>query len=152
MDSYREIENLLYRYAERVDAGDFEAVAEMFAHGKILGRNQEDEVGGYEEVLSLYQRSARIYEQTGTPCTRHVTTNVKIEVDEENSSATARAYFTVFQALEDFPLQPVMVGRYHDQFERIDGKWRFLARKMLPEFYGDLSRHLLFDVNKLKGK
>ena len=152
MDSYREIENLIYRYAEQVDAGDFESVAEMFAHGKIIGRTQEDDSSGYEEVLSLYQSSARIHEQTGTPCTKHVTTNAIIEVDEKNDIATARSYFTVFQALEDFPLQPVISGRYHDRFERIGGKWRFSERKMLPELYGDLSRHLLFDAKTLQKK
>lgn len=148
MDSYREIETLIYCYAERVDAGDFKAVAEMFAHGRILGK--EDKASGYGEILSLYERSARIYEHTGTPCTRHVTTKVIIELDEENNSAEARSYFTVFQALEDFPLQPVMAGRYHDRFERIDGKWRFSSRQIVPELYGDLSRHLLFDVKELQ--
>ena len=149
MDSYREIENLIYLYAERVDAGDFEGIAEMFAHGKIISHDQSVSASSYEQILSLYQRSARIYEQTGTPCTRHVTTNAIIEVDEEANSAAARSYFTVFQALEDFPLQPVMAGRYHDRFERIGGKWRFIERKMLPELYGNLSRHLLFDTKEL---
>jgi 3-phenylpropionate/cinnamic acid dioxygenase small subunit len=152
MDSYREIENLLYLYAERMDAGDFEAVAELFAHAEILAPSQETTVSGYEEVLSMYRHSARIYEQTGTPCTKHVTTNAIIEVDEKNDIATAKSYFTVFQALEDFPLQPIMAGRYHDRFERIAGKWRFSERKMLPELYGDLSRHLLFDVKDLNQK
>jgi len=152
MDSYREIENLLYLYAERIDAGDLEGVAEMFADAEILALDQEGGVRGYEEVLSMYQSSTRIYDQTGTPCTKHVTTNVIIEVDEENNSATARSYFTVFQALEDFPLQTIIAGRYHDRFRRVGGKWRFKERKMIPELFGDLSRHLLFDAQEIKEK
>ena len=35
-DSAREIENLLYTYAERIDGGDLEGVADLFAHGRIL--------------------------------------------------------------------------------------------------------------------
>ena len=150
MDSYREIENLLYRYAERIDAGDLEGVAELFTNAEIIAVTQENGVCGYEEVLAMYQCSTRIYEQTGTPCTKHVTTNAIINVDEKGNNASARSYFTVFQALDDFPLQPIIAGRYHDQFERIDGKWRFKVRKMIPELYGDLSRHLLFDAEDIK--
>ncbi len=152
MDSYREIENLLYLYAERIDGGDLEGVAELFADAEILAPAMESGVRGYEEVLAMYQTSTRIYEQTGTPCTKHVTTNAIIEVDEGKNSATARSYFTVFQALEGLPLQPVIAGRYHDQFERIAGNWRFKERKMFPDLYGDLSRHLLFDAEEIKEK
>ena len=34
-DSARQIENLLYTYAERIDAGDFEGLADLFHHGRI---------------------------------------------------------------------------------------------------------------------
>ena len=34
-DSARTIENLLYTYAERIDAGDLEGVADLFVHGRI---------------------------------------------------------------------------------------------------------------------
>jgi len=152
MDSYREIENLIYLYAERIDAGDLEGVAELFADAQILALDQEDGVRGYEEVLAMYRSSCRVYEQTGTPCTKHVTTNVIIEVDEAHHRAMARSYFTVFQAVDGFPLQPIIAGRYHDRFEKTGDGWRFRERKMLPELYGDLSQHLLFDADDIKGK
>ena len=150
MDSYREIQNLLYIYAERIDAGDLKGVAELFANAEIRALDQEIGVRGYDEVLAMYQGSTQIYEKTGTPCTKHVTTNAIIEVDEEDNSAAARSYFTVFQAVEGLPLQPIIAGRYHDRFERINGNWRFRERKMFPELYGDLSRHLLFDAEEIK--
>ena len=34
-DAAREIENLLHTYAERIDRGDLEGVAELFEHGRI---------------------------------------------------------------------------------------------------------------------
>jgi hypothetical protein len=58
----------------------------------------------------------------------HVTTNLIIEVDDEAGTATSRPYYTVFQALTGFPLQPISTGRYNDRFERLDGRWRFLNR------------------------
>jgi len=142
----REIENLLYTYAERIDLGDFEGVADLFAHAVITSPGAERGPGGREAALETYRRSTRLYAD-GTPKTKHVTTNAIIEVDEEAGTATSRSYFTVFQRLDDFPLQPIIAGRYHDRFERVDGGWRFAERMMLPEMLGDLSRHLLFELS-----
>ncbi len=141
----REIENLLYTYAERIDLGDFEGVADLFSHAVITTPGAEPGPGGREAALETYRRSTRLYED-GTPKTKHVTTNSIIEVDEAAGTATARSYFTVFQRLDDFPLQPIIAGRYHDRFERVDGRWRFSERMMRPELLGDLSRHLLFEL------
>jgi hypothetical protein len=52
-----------------------------------------------------------------------VTTNVVVDVDESAGTAEATAYVTIFQALPDFPLQPIFSGRYQDRFTRIDGSW-----------------------------
>ena len=35
MEDSRIIENLIYLYAERIDAGDLEGVAELFSNGEI---------------------------------------------------------------------------------------------------------------------
>ena len=141
-----EIEQLLYRYAERIDAGDFDGVADLLAHAVITTPDAEGGPRGREEILATYLATARRYED-GTPHTKHVTTNAIIEVDEEAGRATSRSYFTVFQSLPDFPLQPIIAGRYHDRFERVDGAWRFSERMMIPELTGDLSRHLLIELS-----
>ena len=143
MDDYREIENLLYRYAKRIDAGDLEGVAELFRDGCICAPGAAEPVFGYDAVLALYRGSTRLYEN-GTPCTRHITSNLLIEVNGE--SATCHSYFTVMQALPDFPLQAIISGHYEDEFRRRDGSWHFHCRTMFPELFGDLSRHLLMDL------
>ncbi len=140
-----EIENLLYRYAERIDLGDLAGVADLFEHGVITTPDVEGGPSGREAVLGMYRSSTRLYED-GTPRTKHVTTNAIIEVDEAAGTATSRSYFTVLQALEDFPLQTIIAGRYHDSFKRVDGSWWFSERTMIPELLGDLSRHLLIEL------
>lgn len=140
-----EIEQLLYSYAERIDLGNFESLADLFEHAVITAPGAPPGPGGREAALAMYTKSTRLYED-GTPRTKHVTTNIIIEVDETANTATARSYFTVFQALDDFPLQAIIAGRYHDKFERVDGRWRFSERMMLPELMGDLSRHLLIEI------
>jgi 3-phenylpropionate/cinnamic acid dioxygenase small subunit len=141
-DSQREIERLLFLYAERIDLGDFDGVADLFAQAVLKGPVGDTGVRGRDAVLALYAASTRRYED-GTPRTKHVTSNLIVEVDDGAGRASARSYFTVFQALPDFPLQAIIAGRYHDRFERVGGLWRFSERRMLPELFGDLSRHLL---------
>ena len=94
-DSAREIENLLYTYAERIDAGDLEGVADLFRHGRILADDAPEgmQFNGRDEVLAMYQASTLIYEDTGTPKTQHVTTNAIIEVDDDAGTATARTRY-----------------------------------------------------------
>ena len=87
-DAAREIENLLYLYAERIDAGDLPGVAELFSHGRIRpGPDAPEEATfeGCEQVLGMYQAATRLHED-GTPLTRHVTTNAIIEVDDAAGS------------------------------------------------------------------
>ncbi|MCB1005615.1 MAG: nuclear transport factor 2 family protein [Acidimicrobiales bacterium] len=141
------IERLLFTYAERVDAGDFAGVGALFADGAVALEDGTELARGAEAVEALYVATTRRYEDDGTPHTKHVTTNVMVDVDDDGSTATARSSFTVLQALPDFPLQAIISGRYLDRFERDgDGAWRFVERRMIPELHGDLSRHLLIDL------
>jgi 3-phenylpropionate/cinnamic acid dioxygenase small subunit len=87
-------------------------------------------------------RDSLIVYDDGAPRTKHLTTNIVIEVDEAAGMAVSRSYFTVLQALPDFALQPIVSGRYQDRFERSDGQWRFVERRVRTDLVGDVSRHL----------
>ena len=146
-DSAREIENLLHTYADRIDRGDFDGVAALFTHGRVHGvegGGPETVFEGRDRVRALYGRTTRIYDDTGTPKTKHVTTNAIIEVDEEAGTATAQSYFLVTQATAELPLQVIVTGRYRDTFQRIDGRWWFDTRTMYVDQTGELGHHLLF--------
>lgn len=145
MDPHYAIQRLLYLYAERIDAGDFEGVADLFAQAAIHASALPEPVRGRDAILALYQHSTRRYPE-GTPRTRHVVCNPVIDIDPDGLHAQARSTFVVLQSTEDLPLQPIVVGRYHDRFACTDGQWHFIAREMHPELKGDLSRHLLFDL------
>jgi hypothetical protein len=148
IDSAREIENLIYLYAERIDAGDLDGVAELFRNGRIRHTPVAQggpSIEGRDAVRRLYAAATRLYEN-GTPLTRHVTTNVIVEVDDDAGTAATRSVYTVFQRTERLALQPIISGRYHDTFQRIDGRWWFDTRVMLVDLVGDLSQHLLFEL------
>jgi len=148
-DARGEIENLLYRYAERIDAGDFAGVADLFAHAEVRAAGTDVVSRGRDAVFELYASTTRIYEDCGTPKTKHVVTNPIIEVDEAAGRATSRSCFTVMQCTPKLPLQVIITGRYRDVFEQADGAWRFASREMVLEQFGDLSQHLMMDVESM---
>ncbi|WP_235737683.1 nuclear transport factor 2 family protein [Nocardioides alcanivorans] len=142
MDSVTQITNLLYRYAELIDSGDLEGTAQLFAKARFELRAGHV-LEGAAPVLALWQANVRLHED-GTPRTKHLITNPIVEVDEEAGRATCRSYYTVIQSTETLPLQPIAAGRYHDEFVREDGAWRFDYRNYsFFDHAGDLSQHLL---------
>lgn len=141
-DDYFAIQNLIYRYCDRLDRGDFEGVARLFEHAALHVPALDEPLRGVPAIAALYQQFTRLYPDSGTPKTRHVTSNVMIEPDGENA-ARAQSYVLVHQATEQLPLQPIIGGRYYDSFERVQGVWRFSERRMEIDLFGDLSAHLL---------
>ncbi|WP_283633107.1 nuclear transport factor 2 family protein [Mycolicibacterium poriferae] len=145
-DAARDIENLVYTYAERIDAGDLDGVAALFAHGRICGVEDgppETVFEGTARVRQMYEMATRLYDD-GTPKTKHFTTNVRIDVDEDAGTARASAYYCVTQATPELPLQVIVTGHYRDTFHRVDGAWWFDSRTMYVDQIGDTSRHLKF--------
>jgi 3-phenylpropionate/cinnamic acid dioxygenase small subunit len=146
MDSARQIENLLYTYAERIDAGDLDGVADLFEHGRICGVENgppETVFIGVERVRQMYEMATRLYDD-GTSKTKHLTSNVQVYVDDDAGTARATAYYCVTQATPDLPLQIIVTGHYRDTFHRIDGRWWFDSRTMYVDQVGDTSHHLKF--------
>lgn len=130
--------NLVSRYAECIDSGNLEGAAELLRHARIKTANG---IVGHEEVLQMWRDFIVIYED-GTPRTKHLVTNPVIDVDEEAGRGSCRTYYTVMQQVGDGPLQPIICGRYHDEFERINGEWRFCYRDYsLHDMPGDMSGH-----------
>jgi 3-phenylpropionate/cinnamic acid dioxygenase small subunit len=132
------ITELLYRYAELIDAGDFDGVGQLLSRGSFAG------VSGADAIAQLFATTTRRFPETGTPKTRHLVLNPIIEFDD-NHTATARSTFCVVQATDTVPLQPIVVGRYLDSFACDDAGWYFIARQVDVEMIGDVSAHLLID-------
>ena len=140
------IAKLMYTYAERIDAGDFAGVAELFAQATLTFEGFGDAITGREAVEKLYERTTRRYEN-GTPRTKHVITNVIVDVDDDGTSATSRSSFTVLQAVPGaLALQPIIAGRYRTSFSYVDDAWRFTSVHIIVELVGDLGHHMLLDV------
>jgi 3-phenylpropionate/cinnamic acid dioxygenase small subunit len=131
------ISNLIFRYAELVDAGRLDDVGSLFEHGDY--RSGPTGVRG-AKVGALMSQFVKLYAD-GTPRTQHVTSNVQIDFGSA-TTAFAHSLFTVFQAADGFGLAPICAGFYDDTFEKADGQWRFTDRLITMRLTGDLSHHL----------
>lgn len=141
-DSATQLANLIARYAELIDVGDFDAVADLLGDAAVGAGDSTSLLSGREAIREMFTTTTRIHPD-GTPGTKHVTTNLIVEIDEEAGTASARSYWTVLQAVEGLPLQPILAGRYHDRFARDVGVWRFAERRYLIDLVGDVTHHML---------
>lgn len=137
------IRNLLFEYAARIDAGDLAGMAALFAEA-TYGSGEGPPLRGAEAVRRTNEALVILYED-GTPRTRHLTTNVRIDVDETSDRAEARSLFTVLQQAPGRGIEPIVAGRYEDVLVRGPDGWRFASRRIHVDMAGDLSRHLRLD-------
>ncbi|CUU56659.1 SnoaL-like domain-containing protein [Parafrankia irregularis] len=136
-DDFWELSNLVARYAELLNLGQIEALGALFEHGRISSSNIADVHVGPAAVTEMYRRSVVFPEKV--PDTLLFTSNLQFRIDGDEASGKA-CFMAVHQA--EAGVVPVLAGRYHDEFRKIDGRWWFHHRHMLPDLVGDLSTHL----------
>ena len=158
------ITELLYRYAELIDAGDFDGVGELLARSTFAG-TRSAKTAGAAAIAKLFAATTRRYPASGvagraagataTPRTRHLVLNPIVEVSADGTTATARSTFCVVQATDTVALRPIVVGRYFDTFSRDPENcagWYFTAREVDVEMIGDVSAHLMVDPTEFDTK
>ncbi len=150
-----EIAELIYRYAELIDAGDYDGLGELLGRA-AFGGPKTPTVSGADAIAKIFGITTKRFPD-GTPKTRHLVLNLIVEVDGD--TAAARSTFCVVQATDRVALQPIVVGRYFDRFAREPGGdtsarddsardtsgWYFTERIADVEMTGDVSDHLLID-------
>lgn len=143
--SYEQIRNLLGRYTECMDLGQFEDLAALFREARMEDFEGNVIATGFDEVRANYTNGTQMYD--GRPGTKHATVNMQIDVDEDAGTATCKSAYAVFQATPNLHLQPIITGRYHDDFARgADGTWHFTVRRFAVDTMGDLSQHLTYSL------
>lgn len=131
---------LLHRYCWLIDSGNASQVALLFTTSGtwILGKSK---VSGTAALRGSFAVREAATERT----TRHVLTNLVIEIDPGSadgpSSATGRGYLTAYRhdaqvrGSDPAPLPgPVMVGDMHAEFVCRDGIWLINTLRTSPSF------------------
>ncbi|MEQ1787058.1 MAG: nuclear transport factor 2 family protein [Acidimicrobiales bacterium] len=139
------VRNLLGRYCERLDAGDFAGVGALFASGRLTSDGAVLATGA-EEVAEFYRRGTLLHGET--PRTKHLVVDTVLEPSADGATIEARSSYLVLQAIEGSqPLQPIIAGRYVDTFTATDdGGWIWAERAFAVDLLGDLSQHLAFQL------
>jgi hypothetical protein len=122
-----ECERLIHLYAMLNDAGDFEAMAEMFSEDGVFARPTQADVPirGRAAILAAYtSRPPRF--------TRHLITSVVVTVEDQDN-ARAHSYLSLHtgQPGEGLPrpAEPAyLIGDFKDRFVRRQGVWKFSER------------------------
>ena len=135
-----EILRLMNEYCYRIDAGDKAGFARLFEHGTFVLRGDSGE--GDSGIAAILEMLENVILYDGKTHTKHIMSNIQIDVDESGEKASAQSYITVFQAAPpDFPLQAIFIGHYYDSFNKVSSGWRFTRREISPDLLGDLSFH-----------
>jgi hypothetical protein len=132
----RACERLVIAYTHLVDSGEAERVVDLFTPEGVC-ELPAARLCGHDELRAFF----RTREQSRALVTRHVCTNVAIDVVDEHS-ATGRAYLTLYrhrredaQATGPAPLEaPVFIGEYQDRFVEHEGSFRFAERRAIASF------------------
>lgn len=135
-----QITGLVLAYARLLDAGDFDGVAALFEHATWRSAAHGTVLRGAGEVRTAYDR-IRLHD--GSPRTKHLITNLSIDVAPGGESASAHCYFTVLQGIvPGEPIEITVAGQYFDELVKVEGAWRFADRLFVVDLEGDQRRTL----------
>ena len=123
----RACEQLIYAYARCVDSGEAGQVADLFTDDGVWTGADGRSMNGREQLRTAFLGRQGLTRRLS----RHVMTNVQIEVHNENE-ASGIAYLINYRhdGLSDTAEKPgparhpKFVGDYHLTFRRVDGRWR----------------------------
>src|SRR3974377_1596298 len=122
MSDVDDITALVNSYARLLDEGDIDAVADLFAQSTWRSEPPGSVLRGRDEVRPVYER---LLASAGGNRTKHLLTNLTVQVDRGRTHATAHWHWTVLQRSDPrTPIGIILTGRYLDSFEKVDGTWR----------------------------
>jgi hypothetical protein len=138
-----DIRDLCFTYTFHLDDGDFAAVG-LLLENAILRPTMPGvegvDIGGRDAVEAFYRKQVVTYKR-GRPMTRHLITNQVIVFGDNGLTARSRSYFTVLQRPPGLPFQIVVGGQYRDEFEKVDGSWRFTLKNIQVDHLNDIENH-----------
>jgi ketosteroid isomerase-like protein len=140
MDDVQAIKNVVLSYVELLDLGDLDGLANVFARAAVRIHGSANELRGAAAYKQFIEQGVQLYD--GVPSTKHVVSNLIVEIDDDRRTATARSYYTAFQARPELPLQPILAGRFHDRLERDGDRWHIVERIIYADLVGDLRFHV----------
>ncbi len=119
------IEELIARYNQSLDRGDYEAWLACWADDAVfdgLGKV----LAGIEAIRGFANGYEAGYRQR-LHALKHFTINILSRIDGDRASSSS---YVQLMTTSDKGVRVVMTGRYEDALKRVDGHWRFARRKL----------------------
>lgn len=135
MSDVQEITKLVHSYGLLLDRGDIDGVVALFEHSSWRGDPNGPALRGSIEVRPVYEQ---LLAALGSLRTKHLLTNLTVEIDENGTTASSHCYWTVLQNTEPgATIDITLSGQYTDRFGKIDGRWRFTDRLITTDLFGN---------------
>lgn len=121
----REIQQVLFRYAQALDQKDWALLATCFLESAIGEYEMIGRLEGYAAIEKVCRKALEPLSHT-----QHLIGNVLISVDQDE--ARSSCYFHAQHVRPDFPggSMNIIAGRYEDQLVRTDVGWKIRERKL----------------------
>lgn len=124
------IKRLKARYCHLVDAGRWADLARLFTEDAVCNYGFFGVYKGRDEIVNKFFR-----ETVGSVSSfnAHMVHNPVIDV--HGDTASAAWYLTAHTTIQPANQALFVMGIYHDELKRIDGKWKFTAVSFEFKYY-----------------
>lgn len=138
-----EITDVIHLFCHALDRHRWDLMAYAFHPDATVKYNFRPNAECFEDWVGRARATMSAF-----PCTMHTISNILIDV--QGDTAWAESYVTAIHRVpttapregfwdgRDAPYDGTGAGRYFDQFERRDGKWKIAARQALIEWRNDV--------------
>ena len=135
MSDVGEITSLIHSYGRLLDSGDIEGVIALFEYATWRGDPNGPVLEGSAAIRPVYEQ---LLVALGSLKTKHLLSNLSIDVDEGGNTASSHCYWTVLQNTEPGrSIDVTLSGEYTDRFEKLHGKWCFSDRLITTDLFGN---------------
>jgi ketosteroid isomerase-like protein len=120
-----EIQDLIYRYSEIIDAKDFDALRDIFSEDAHIDYSVfGGAVGGRGEIIDFLHKVMGMF-----PNTQHLNANIQISLDGDAGRGRVMCFNPQEMSLPDGGTQVYMLGLWYvDEYRRTDEGWRIARR------------------------
>ena len=123
-----ELQDLCYRYAEIIDAKDFEALrSDVFTEDAHIDYSVfGGSVGGLEETIEFLQQAmtTELF-----PAHQHLNANIQLRIDGDEATGRVMCFNPQAMAMPDGTTRLFMLGLWYvDKYRRTERGWRIRER------------------------
>ena len=127
LESEKQIREVIIKYGQYLDDRDYADYANLFAKDG----NWTGGVGSFTGPAAIQKM---LEDNMGTPAPGYINKDnfhldTTITVDVHGDTATAQSRYLFFIRTPDNHPQPMLAGRYIDQFVRENGQWKIKTRR-----------------------